>query len=97
MNEQTWAFVGGVVSVASVLLAYVTAIRSAKKESRKALESEAEERILVSSQLEAISESLIRMDQRISDIADDLAKLRITVAVHDDRFARSQLRAVGGN
>lgn len=97
MKSEVWAVVGGLVSLASVMLAYVTAIRSAKKESRKALEAEAEERILVSSQLGAISESLERLDRRIGGMAADLAELKIKVAVHDDRFSRGPLRAVGGD
>lgn len=96
VSTQFWAVLGGIISLASVVLAYVTAIKSAKKESRKAVHAEAEERILVSSQLESISDSLESMNSRISGIAQDLSDLRITVAVHDDRFKRP-LKAVGGD
>lgn len=94
MTSEIWAATGVAATVASVVLSFIVAFRTARKESRVRRKSEVEAHTLTNTKLDSISEGLENLSNRVNDIADDVAELKVTVAVHDDRFLRPSLRAV---
>lgn len=98
--DTAWIPVG--ISAAGVILAYFTAIRSARKQATDERAKEISE--VRDETLERVSEKLDTIQDHVSDVSAqvksmqrDITELKVTVAVHNDRFQRTQLRAVAND
>lgn len=95
MTPEWLAIAAGLAAVASVVLSYIVAIRSSRAETRRERDSEVEGHIVTNRKLDAISEDLGHLGRKVDKLSLDVADLKVTVAVHDDRFRRP-LRAING-
>lgn len=97
--NTAWLALG--ISAAGVVLAYFTAIRSARRQSSEALAREISD--VRDETLERVSEKLDTIQSHVTDVSarvnamqTDITELKVTVAIHNDRFQRP-LRAVGND
>ncbi len=84
------------ISAAGVGLSYFAAIKKARADAQLEKEKERERTNSLENKIDRVISGLDRVSKQVDDLSEDVSNLKLTVAVHDDRFSRPSLRTVSG-